>query len=114
MHEMSLVGSMLDIIEDYAAKHQFGTVNVLKLSFGALSCIEPSALQMSFDVLSRDTRAEGARLEFTVHPPVIHCITCSEDLQVSEYPSPCPKCSCDEVALVGGFEELRLEEMDVD
>jgi hydrogenase nickel incorporation protein HypA/HybF len=114
MHEMSLVGSMLDIVEDYAAKHGFARVNALKLSFGALSCIEPSALAMSFEVLSRETRAEGARLEYAVLPVVIHCIACSRDQEVGEYPAPCPACLGDEVVLVGGFEELRLEEMDVD
>jgi hydrogenase nickel incorporation protein HypA/HybF len=114
MHEMSLVGSMLDIIEEYAAKHGFAKVNSLKLSFGKLSCIEPSALQMSFEVLSQGTKAQGASLAYTIHPVVVHCITCSRDLEVGEYPASCPECRGDEVALVGGFEELRLEEMDVD
>jgi hydrogenase nickel incorporation protein HypA/HybF len=114
MHEMSLVGSMLDIIEEYAAQHGFAKVNGLKLSFGALSCIEPSALKMSFEVLSKDTRAQGASLSYTIHPIMVHCLACSRDLEVGEYPSSCPDCKGDEVALVGGFEELRLEEMDVD
>jgi hydrogenase nickel incorporation protein HypA/HybF len=114
MHEMSLVGSMLDIIEEYAARHGFSRVNALKLSFGALSCIEPSALRMSFEVLSKETRAQGAELTYTIHPVVVHCLTCSQDLEVGEYPAPCPQCGGDEVALVAGFEELRLEEMDVD
>ena len=114
MHEMSLVGSMLDIIEDYAAKHSFARVNALMLSFGALSCIEPSALRMSFEVLSKGTRAQGASLEYKIHPVTVHCISCGLDLEVSDYPASCPKCLGDEVVLVGGFEELRLEEMDVD
>ncbi|HNY66590.1 MAG TPA: hydrogenase maturation nickel metallochaperone HypA [Deltaproteobacteria bacterium] len=114
MHEMSLVSSMLDIVEEYAAQHSFGKVNVLKLSFGALSCIEPSALKLSFEVFSKDTRAEGARLEYVIHPATVHCLFCSRDLPVPEYPAVCPECSSNEVALVGGFEELRLEEMDVE
>jgi hydrogenase nickel incorporation protein HypA/HybF len=114
MHEMSLVGSMLDIIEEYAAKHGFTKVNALRLSFGALSCIEPSALKMSFEVLSKETRAEGAVLSYTVHPITVHCLDCDRELVVGEYPASCPECRGDAVALAGGFEELRLEEMDVD
>jgi hydrogenase nickel incorporation protein HypA/HybF len=114
MHEMSLVSSLLHIVEDYAEKHSFRRVNALKLSFGALSCIEPFALKMSFDVLSKDTRAEGASLEYVVHPATIHCMTCGRDLRVHEYSAPCPECLGEEVSIVGGFEELRLEEIDVD
>lgn len=114
MHELSLVGSMLDIVEEYAARHRFAKVNSLKLSFGALSCIEPSALEMSFEVLSKETKAQGARLEFIVHPALIHCLACKQDRTVAEYPVSCPDCKSDEVALVGGFEDLRLEELDVD
>jgi hydrogenase nickel incorporation protein HypA/HybF len=114
MHEMSLVGSIIDIVEEYSARHGFCRVNTIKLSFGALSCIDPSALKMAFDVLSQDTRAAGAGLDYVIHPITVHCITCEQDHEVSEYPCACPGCSGDEVALMGGFEELRLEEMDVD
>lgn len=114
MHELSLVGSMLDIVEEYAARHRFSRVNSLRLSFGALSCIEPSAVKMSFEVLSQETKAKGACLEFIVHPAVIQCLVCEQDYAVREYPSPCPVCKSDEVMLVGGFEDLRLEELDVD
>jgi hydrogenase nickel incorporation protein HypA/HybF len=68
MHEMSLVSSLIEIIEDYSARHGFSRVNTIKLSFGALSCIEPSALKMAFDVLSQDTLACGAGLEYVITP----------------------------------------------
>ena len=114
MHEMSLVGSLLDIVEEYSVRHGFSKVKTLRLSFGALSCIEPSALKMAFDVLSLDTKASGAGLEYVIHPVTVHCLACEKDHAVKEYPCVCPACSGDEVALTGGFEELRLEEMDVD
>jgi hypothetical protein len=33
---------------------------------------------------------------------------------VDEYPCECPRCGGCEVCVVGGFEDLRLEELDVD
>ncbi len=114
MHEVSLVGSMLDIVEEYAAKHRFTKVNSLKLSFGALSCIDGSALKTAFDVLSKDTRARGATLECTIHPIRIYCLSCGKESRVGEFPAPCPACRSDEVSLVGGLEDLKLEELDVD
>jgi len=55
MHEMSLTASILEIIGEYANRHHISKVNALKLSFGALSCIEPRSLEFAFEVLSRDT-----------------------------------------------------------
>jgi hydrogenase nickel incorporation protein HypA/HybF len=114
MHEVSLVGSMLEIVEEYAGRHRFRKVNSLKLSFGALSSIDGSALKMAFEVLSKDTLAHDASLEYTIHPIRIHCFSCEQENRVDEFPSPCPGCKGDEVSLVGGFEDLKLEELDVD
>ncbi len=40
MHELSLIRSMLDIVEDYAITKGFHKANTLNLSFGRLSSID--------------------------------------------------------------------------
>jgi hydrogenase nickel incorporation protein HypA/HybF len=114
MHELSLIQSLLDIVEDYAKRHRFDRVNTLKLSFGRLSCLDPQALQFVFDVQSAGTSAEGAELLFDIHPVRLTCLACNRDSEVEAYPSVCPLCRGDEVLLTGGTEELKLLEMDVD
>ena len=114
MHELSLVASLLDIVEDYAAKHHFVKVNALKLSFGRLSCIEPSALEFAFSIQSKETRADGARLELDIRPIIASCLFCEEDFPLPSYPELCPSCGGSDVVLKGGMEELTLVEMDVD
>lgn len=114
MHELSLISSLLDIVEEHAVKHHFTKVNVLKLSFGRLSCIEPRALEFAFAVQSKGTRAEGATLEFDIHPAVISCLSCEEDFSIPSFPAVCPACGGSDCVLKGGSEELRLIEMDVD
>ena len=115
MHELSLSQSLLDIVEDYAGREGFSRVNVLRLSLGRFSCVNPDSLEFTFAVLSRGTRAEGARLEFDVRPAVLTCAACGGQsacdgpLEVC-----CPRCGSAEVFLKGGTEELKLQEMDVD
>ena len=65
MHELSLIRSLLDIVEDYAAKHRFHRVHSLKLSFGRLSCLDAQALKFAFDVQSAGTKAEGRSWSLT-------------------------------------------------
>ncbi len=114
MHELSLVISLLDIVDDYARKHRFRKVNALRLSCGALSCVEPTALSFAFEIQAKGTVAEGASLSCEVLPIVISCLLCEKEFAVATYPAPCPACGGMEVILKGGREELRLIEMDVD
>jgi len=114
MHELYLAQSILDIVQDYAAKQHFKKVNSISLSFGRMSCIEPKSLQFAFEVQSKDTLAEKALLEFKILPAVIHCLSCEKDLDVDAYSAVCPACWGEEVILTGGTEELQILEMDVD
>jgi hydrogenase nickel incorporation protein HypA/HybF len=114
MHELSLTQSLIDIVEDYAHREGFNCVNVLKLSFGRLSCIDPGALAFAFDIQSRGTKAEGARLEFDIRPAVLYCLSCERESLSGSFQPLCPRCGSGEVILAGGTEELKLLEMDVD
>ena len=114
MHELSLVQSLLDIIEEYRDGGKFRKVNVIRLSFGRLGGIEPASLRFAFDVASRSTAAEGAALEFDVLPIVLSCLACGQDSTVETFTASCPLCGGGEVLVTGGKEELRFLEMDVD
>lgn len=114
MHEASLVKSLLAIIEEQKKLHGFARVASMTLSVGRLGCVEPEALRFAFDVLSKETVAEGAALTFDIQPIVVNCLGCAEDSRVEAFPDDCPRCGCPDVVVVEGMEELRLVEMDVE
>ena len=114
MHELSLVESILQIVDEYAAKDGFGRVTALRLSCGKLSSVVPQALSFAFEVQSKGTRAEGAALELDILPAVIHCLACGRDIEVERFEAQCPTCKGFDVLLVKGTEELKLIELDVD
>ena len=114
MHEFSLVSGLLDLVNTYEKLHRFERINVLKLSFGRLSCIDPGALRFVFEVQSKGTKAEGATLDFNILPIVIHCLACNRETPIEQYPSSCPQCLGEKVTLKSGTEPLQLREMDVD
>ena len=98
MHELSLTQSLIDIVEDYARREGFSRVNVLKLSFGRLACIDPGTLEFVFDI----------------RPAVLYCTTCKQESLSGSFQPFCPRCDSGDVLLTGGTEELKLLEMDVD
>jgi len=114
VHELYLAESIVHIIQDYAAREDFKTVNSVILSYGRFSCIEPKALQFAFAVQAQNTPAEGAVLDFKVLPAVIHCFSCEKDSEVKTLAGICPSCGGPAVTLTAGTEELRILELDVD
>ena len=114
MHELSLVESILEIVDEYAAKDGFTRVTSLRLSCGKLSSVVPQALSFAFDVQSKGTRAAGAALELEILPAVIHCLACEKDFETDRFEGQCPVCKRFDVLLVGGTEELKLIELDVE
>ena len=115
MHEITLTQSLIAIVGEYARREGFSRVNVLKLSFGRLSCLDPGALEFTFAVQARGTLAEGARLEFDIRPALVACGACGEESACDgPFDAVCPRCGSSDVLLTGGTEELKLLEMDVD
>lgn len=114
MHELSLVSSLLDIVEDYGRREGFARATRLHLSLGALSCVDRRSLRFAFDVQSRGTRAEGAELAVDVLPAVICCAACSAETRQERFDAVCPVCGSGRVLLAGGTEELQLLDMDVE
>jgi hydrogenase nickel incorporation protein HypA/HybF len=114
MHELYLAESIINILQDYAARNGFKKVNSVSLSYGRFSCIEAKTLQFAFDVQAKDTLAEGATLEFQILPAMIHCFSCEKESEVRAHTGDCPACGGNEVMLTAGTEELQILELDVD
>jgi hydrogenase nickel incorporation protein HypA/HybF len=66
MHELSLVASLFELLEEQAREHQAQRITLVKLRVGKLSGIVPELLQSAFDVYRKGTIAEEARLEIDV------------------------------------------------
>ena len=68
MHELSLCENILQVMEAQAEARGFQRVKAVWLEVGKLSCVEVEALRFSFDVVTRDSLADGARLEIVEMP----------------------------------------------
>lgn len=112
MHEMSLAEGVLQVIEDAARKDQFNKVTTVWLEIGQLAGIEPEAMQFCFDAVTRDSVAEGARLEIVHLPGQGWCMACAKTVAMSEVFGECPDCGGYQLQVTGGT-ELRIKELEV-
>jgi len=114
MHEMGIVQSIMEIIEQQAALHDAEKVVKVSLEFGTLTAVMPEAIRFAFEVLSRDTVAENAELDITIVPIAIWCSECGRRHVLETYRPTCPVCDSAGVQIIEGRDEMRIVSLEVD
>lgn len=113
MHEMSLMASLLEIIEDQARAEGFASVSRVVLEIGRLAGVEAEAMRFAFDVGTRGTLAEGAVLDIEETPGRGRCAACGGEAPLEAFYDPCPACGSGPLEILTG-RELRVVSLDVE
>ena len=92
MHEVSIMESAVQMAVDAAKSAGASRVLALRLRVGTLSGTVPEALRFAFDVVCRDTIAEGASLEMESVPAAGWCPVCRVEFACADFISECPRC----------------------
>ena len=113
MHEMSLMESVLEIVEEEARKAGATRVKAVRLDIGELSHVEPEAMRFCFDAVVAGTIAAEAVLEIVRVPGAGWCLDCAETVALSERFGACPKCGGHMVQMTAG-DDMRVAELEVE
>ena len=114
MHEMGIVQSIMDILEQQAKMHRATRIVGVTLEFGALTAVMPEAVRFAFEILSKGGMADGARLDITIIPIKVLCLECSKESIMDNYQPFCPKCSSPTIQITEGRDEMRIVSLEVD
>jgi len=111
MHELSIAEEILHVIEAEREQHGFETVEKVRLRSGALSGVDPSALEFAFEVIRAGTCAEKAELEIEMEPMKLVCRQCKFTMNDNRGPKACRQCgSLDvEIDATAGVDIVALE-----
>ncbi len=114
MHELSLVQDILVIAEDYARREGATAIQAIGLRVGAMSGVEPQALEFAFEIGREGTLAQKARLDIELVELRARCEDCQQDFLVDN-PfgiASCPICNTPSSQLILG-EELSVRYLEV-
>lgn len=110
MHELPITEGILKIATEAAGGRQ---ITMIHLVVGELSSIVDDSVQFYFDMLSKGTVADGARLDFQRLPATLMCLDCGKTFEVrAPLPSSCPHCGSVRLQVTGG-RELRVDSIEV-
>lgn len=110
MHEASLAGGILQLVEDAARREKFRRVSLLRLEAGQLAGVEARALRFALEALAPGTCLAGARFEIDEPPGQAWCLHCSTTVTMTQRGDACPHCGGYQLQPTGGT-ELRVVDM---
>jgi hydrogenase nickel incorporation protein HypA/HybF len=114
MHEMAVAENILKVIEEKLKKiDQKGEIKKVNLKIGKLTCIEPEALRLSFEVVSKETPFEKVSLFIDSVPITGICKDCSKELLLEKTDFTCPACGSFRVEIKTG-RELFIESFEIE
>jgi hydrogenase nickel incorporation protein HypA/HybF len=110
MHEVSLAGGILQVVEN-ALRHEPDTrLKRLTLEVGALAGVETRALDFALRTLASGTVLEGAEIVLDEVPGQAWCLQCSQTVPILSRLDPCPRCASHWVQPTGGT-ELKVRDL---
>lgn len=110
MHEASLAGGILQLVEDTARREGFVRVTVLRLEAGQLAGVEARALRFALESLAPGTCLGGARVEIDEPAGQAWCLPCGSSVALAQRGDACPQCGGYQLQPTGGT-ELRIVDM---
>jgi hydrogenase nickel incorporation protein HypA/HybF len=110
VHELSLAGGILRMVEQARERDPFKRVTHLRLELGALSGVEADALRFALEAIAPDTCIAGANID--IAEPVAHgrCMDCGADIEVRSRLDACSSCGGFQWQAISGT-ELRVIEL---
>jgi hydrogenase nickel incorporation protein HypA/HybF len=109
MHELSVSSAVLDTVLKHAAGRR---VTVVSLRIGHLRQVVPDSLAFYFELVSRETLCEGARLEQEYVAARLRCHGCGSEWDPEDAWFRCTGCGGPGDVIAGN--ELEVESIEVE
>ncbi len=113
MHEMAVTESIIGICLRHAEANDATRIRKVNIVLGELAGIVDQCVTFYWDMLAKDTIAEGADVEFTRIEVRAICRACNAEFKVQEFNMVCPSCGSGQTELISG-REFRVESIEIE
>jgi hydrogenase nickel incorporation protein HypA/HybF len=113
MHEMSIAVALVEQASAVVLREGAARASRLRVVVGALSGVEPYALEAAFPVAAEGTPCEGAALDIVRVPAAVRCPDCGMQGEADFPFLVCPACASPNATVLSG-RELLLESVEME
>jgi len=114
MHELSIVSSVLDQLDELKKQQPEGTrFSKVGLRVGELAGVDVDCLRFGFECVVKDTDWELLALEIEQVQRRQRCPKCEAEFRAENWATACPKCGEAATVIIAG-EELQIAYVEVE
>ena len=113
MHEMALVQSIIEIVEQEMARHHVSKLKAIHLACGRMTAVVPEQMTLCFAILAENKPLAGAELKMRTVPITYQCRRCHHEFTSEGIMFNCPSCKGENPELTAG-RELQIEFLEVE
>jgi hydrogenase nickel incorporation protein HypA/HybF len=104
MHELSVTQSIFDICIAEAKKHGLKRIDEVNIRLGRFTTFVPESIVFYFEVMSKGSIADKAKLNFNIIKLRVRCQDCGETAESDEPLFSCPACGGSNFEILEGRE----------
>ncbi len=112
MHELGIAEDILKRILEVAKERNAEKVSKAKIKLGEIHMAGSEEIEFAFDVISRGTIADGAKLIIEIIPLRARCGRCGRDFTEKMVRLDCPACGGTNLEVISG-KELDVTQIEV-
>ena len=113
MHELAMVRSIYNVINEKIKEHGVTRVIQVKLVVGELTGVEDMTMKSCFEMYVEATPVEGARLVIERVPVKVRCRICGNEYETKIPFSECAVCGNKSIKIISG-KELYIDSLEVE
>ncbi|WP_300854901.1 hydrogenase maturation nickel metallochaperone HypA [uncultured Clostridium sp.] len=113
MHELSVTQGLLKICLEEGKKHNIKKIKDINIKVGELTDLVPNCISYYFNIISKDTIAENAKINIDRIQVEIKCNVCGYFGKLGKNNYLCPSCKGNKYEIIKG-REFYLDTMEVE
>jgi hydrogenase nickel incorporation protein HypA/HybF len=113
MHELTVTQNILNVALHHAENAGATRIEAIHLVIGQMASIIDDCVQFYWDIISKETLAQGAVLHFERILARLSCETCHRSYLLDESELTCPYCGGSAVKLIAG-DEFYVDSIEVE
>ena len=113
MHELSVTQGLLKICLEEGKKHNIKKIKDINIKVGELTDLVPNCISYYFNIISKDTIAENAKINIDRIEVEIKCNVCGYFGKLGKNNYLCPSCKGNKYEIIKG-REFYLDTMEVE
>ncbi|SFV58813.1 [NiFe] hydrogenase nickel incorporation protein HypA [hydrothermal vent metagenome] len=103
---------IVESLEKVAKDNNYQGIDKVWLEVGPFSGVEVNALEFSFEIATRGSITQGAKLEIIQTPGQAWCFNCNKTITIKQRYDNCPLCNSGQLTVTGG-EELKIKQISI-